>query len=171
MNSRKIEILVGFFVSFGVVALLVLALKVANAGISGNGETYSLYAKFDNIGSLKVRSPIKVGGVVVGRVESIQLDPNDYTPVVHMKISTDYSNFSETTSVNILTSGILGEQYLGLNPGVLAGMESDIEDELNEIFEQDEIKLLKDGDFIHDTKSALVLEELIGQFLFNQGSE
>lgn len=171
MNSKKTEILVGFFVSLGIAAIVMLALKVANAGISGNGETYSLYAKFDNIGSLKVRSPIKVGGVVVGRVESINLDPADYVPIVHMKISSQYSNFTETTSVNILTSGILGEQYLGINPGVIAQQNMDAEDELSEMFGLEEVKVLKDGDFIVDTKSALVLEELIGQFLFNQGSD
>ena len=170
MNSRKTEMFVGFFVTLGLAAIIMLALKVANAGISGSGETYSLYAKFDNIGSLKVRSPIKVGGVVVGRVESINLDPNDYVPVVHMNISTQYSNFTETSSVNILTSGILGEQYLGINPGVIAQQDIDSEDELNEMFGLEEVKVLKDGDFITDTKSALVLEELIGQFLFNQGN-
>ena len=170
MVSRKIEILVGFFVSLGVLALVMLALNVANAGIGSTGETYTLNAKFENIGSLKVRSPIKVGGVVIGRVASITLDKSDYLPVVAMEISTDYSNFSETTAVNILTSGILGEQYLGLNPGVLIS-ESDADDELNDLFGQEELKILVDGDFITDTKSALVLEELIGQFLFNQGGE
>lgn len=171
MNSKKTEILVGFFVALGLAAIIMLALKVANAGLSGSGETYSLFAKFDNIGSLKVRSPIKVGGVVVGRVEAINLDPTDYVPVVHMKISTDYSNFTETSSVNILTSGILGEQYLGINPGLIAQQDVSGEDELSEMFGLEEIKVLKDGDFITDTKSALVLEELIGQFLFNQGSD
>lgn len=171
MNSKKIEILVGFFVSLGIAAIVMLALKVANAGMSGNGDSYSLYAKFDNIGSLKVRSPIKVGGVVVGRVEAINLDPTDYVPVVHMKISTEYSNFTETISVNILTSGILGEQYLGINPGVIAHKDMNGEDELSEMFGLEEVKVLKDGDFITDTKSALVLEELIGQFLFNQSND
>ena len=171
MNSKKIEILVGFFVTLGLAAIVMLALKVANAGISGNGETYNLYAKFDNIGSLKVRSPVKVGGVIVGRVESINLDSTDYVPVVHMKISTNYNNFTETSSVNILTSGILGEQYLGINPGVIAHQDLDSDDELNEMFGLEEVKVLKDGDVITDTKSALVLEELIGQFLFNQGND
>ena len=171
MNSKKIEILVGFFVTLGFAAMIMLALKVANAGISGNSETYSLYAKFDNIGSLKVRSPVKVGGVIVGRVEAINLDSVDYVPVVHMKISQDYNNFTEASSVNILTSGILGEQYLGINPGVIANQDLDSDDELSEMFGLEEIKVLKDGDVITDTKSALVLEELIGQFLFNQGND
>ncbi|WNC68102.1 outer membrane lipid asymmetry maintenance protein MlaD [Thalassotalea nanhaiensis] len=157
MVSKKIELLVGLFVALGIAALLMLALKVADSGIKGNGETYQLYAKFDNIGGLKVRSPIKVGGVVVGRVDSIKLDPEDYVPIVTMDIYSEYSNFSEATSISILTAGLLGEQYVGLSPGF-------IDEELG-------IGILQPGDFIEDTKPAIVLEELIGQFLFSQGSE
>lgn len=154
MMSKKVELMVGIFVALGIAALLMLSLKVANSGISGNGESYNLFAKFDNIGGLKVRSPIKVGGVVVGRVSDISLDEEDYTPVVTLKISTEYDNFSEATSVAILTSGLLGEQYIGLQPG----------------FMDDSLETLHPGDYIEDTKPALVLEELIGQFLFSQGS-
>lgn len=154
MTSRKIELLVGLFAAIGIAALLMLALKVANNGVSGNGETYQLYAKFDNIGGLKVRSPIKVGGVVVGRVSAIALDSEDYTPVVTLDIYAQYNNFSEATSVSILTAGLLGEQYIGLLPGFI-----DVS-----------VETLQPGDFIEDTKPALVLEELIGQFLFSQGS-
>ncbi len=154
MVSKKIELMVGLFVAFGILALLVLSLKVANTGISGNGASYDLLAKFDNIGGLKVRSPVKVGGVVVGRVSDISLDEEDYTPVVTLKIYTQYNNFSEATSVAILTSGLLGEQYVGLQPG----------------FIDESLDTLQPGDFIEDTKPALVLEELIGQFLFSQGS-
>ena len=154
MVSKKIELMVGLFVAFGIIALLVLSLKVANTGISGNGASYDLLAKFDNIGGLKVRSPVKVGGVVVGRVSDISLDEEDYTPVVTLKIYTQYNNFSEATSVAILTSGLLGEQYVGLQPG----------------FIDESLDTLQPGDFIEDTKPALVLEELIGQFLFSQGS-
>lgn len=154
MTSKKVELTVGFFVAIGIAALLMLALKVANTGISGNGETYNLYARFDNIGGLKIRSPIKVGGVVVGRVSEISLDPVDYTPVVTLEIFAEYKNFSEATSVSILTSGLLGEQYIGLQPG----------------FIDESVDMLAPGDFIEDTKPALVLEELIGQFLFSQGS-
>ncbi|WOH35864.1 outer membrane lipid asymmetry maintenance protein MlaD [Thalassotalea fonticola] len=157
MVSKKIELMVGFFVALGIAALLTLALKVADSGIQGNGETYQLYAKFDNIGGLKVRSPIKVGGVVVGRVDNIQLDPEDYVPIVTMDIYTQYDNFSEATSISILTAGLLGEQYVGLSPGF-------IDEELG-------IGILQPGDFIEDTKPAIVLEELIGQFLFSQGSD
>ena len=154
MMSKKIEIAVGFFVALGIAALLMLALKVANAGVSGNGETYNLYARFDNIGGLKVRSPIKVGGVVVGRVSGISLDDEDYTPVVTLEIFAEYTNFSEATSVSILTAGLLGEQYIGLQPG----------------FIDESVDMLSPGDYIEDTKPAIVLEELIGQFLFSQGS-
>ncbi|WDE04405.1 outer membrane lipid asymmetry maintenance protein MlaD [Thalassomonas viridans] len=155
MVSKKIELMVGFFVALGIIALLVLSLKVADSGISGNGETYDLYAKFDNIGGLKVRSPIKVGGVVVGRVSNIVLDEEDYTPVVTLNIYAQYKNFSEATSVSILTAGLLGEQFIGLHPG----------------FMDESVETLMPGDFIEDTKPALVLEELIGQFLFSQGSD
>ncbi len=154
MTTRKIEILVGAFIVLAVAAFLMLALKVANAGVAGSGQSYVLYAKFDNIGGLKVRSPIKVGGVVVGRVASIDLDTVYYTPVVKMEINEKYSNFPETSSVAILTSGLLGEQYLGLQPG----------------FIDETVEILANGDTIQDTRSAIVLEELIGQFLFNRGN-
>ncbi|EKE71481.1 outer membrane lipid asymmetry maintenance protein MlaD [Gallaecimonas xiamenensis] len=154
-NSRKIELLVGFFILLGVAAILVLALRVANGSTGGNGSSYTLYAKFENVGGLKVRSPVKVGGVVVGRVDSIKLDDHDFTPVVAMSINADYEKFPETSSAAILTSGLLGEQYIGLQPG----------------FQDESISMLKDGDYIEDTKSALVLEELIGQFLFGQSHD
>ncbi len=154
MTTRKIEILVGAFIVLAAAAFFMLALKVANAGVSGSGQSYILYAKFDNIGGLKVRSPIKVGGVVVGRVASIELDTVYYTPVVKMEISEQYSNFPETSSVAILTSGLLGEQYLGLQPG----------------FIDETVQILADGDTVQETRSAIVLEELIGQFLFNRGN-
>lgn len=154
MTSKKLELVVGLFVALGIAALLALALKVADSGISGSGETYELHAKFDNIGGLKVRSPIKVGGVVVGRVSKITLDSEDFTPIVTMEIFAEYQGFSEATSVSILTAGLLGEQYLGLEPG----------------FVDESLEMLQPGDFIEDTKPALVLEELIGQFLFSQGN-
>ena len=154
MNDRKTEIGVGLFITAGLIALLFLALQVASTGAIANGETYILKAKFDNIGGLKVRSPVKVGGVVVGRVSDIQLE--NLVPVVSMDISKDYQ-FPETSSLSILTAGLLGEQYLGLEPGfTMEGMD---------------IGMLKDGSYIQDTKSALVLEELIGQFLFGQSNE
>lgn len=155
MVSKKIELMVGFFVALGIASVLFLALKVAGAGISGSGETYILNAKFENIGGLKVRSSVKVGGVIVGRVEKIHLDPEDYLPIATLAIDAQYDNFPDTSSLSILTSGLLGEQYLGLEPG----------------FIDETVEILVDGDYIEDTKSALVLEELIGQFLFSQGSD
>lgn len=154
MTTRKIEILVGVFIVMAVAAFLLLALKVANTGMSGGTETYQLHAKFENIGGLRVRSPVKVGGVVVGRVAAISLDTTYYTPVVTIEINRNYNNFPETSTLAILTSGLLGEQYLGLQPG----------------FIDETVDILVDGDYIEDTKSALVLEELIGQFLFNRGN-
>jgi phospholipid/cholesterol/gamma-HCH transport system substrate-binding protein len=155
MASRKIELLVGLFVAITIAATLMLALSVASQGSAGSGETYKLLAKFDNIGGLKVRSSVKVGGVTIGRVESIELDPVDFTPVVVMSISTQYNAFPETSSVSILTSGLLGEQYVGFQPG----------------FAIDDIANLAEGDYIEDTRSALVLEDLIGQFLFSKDSD
>lgn len=155
MISRKSEILVGLFVALTIAATLMLAMNVASKGSVGQGETYKLYAKFDNIGGLKVRSSVKVGGVTIGRVENIHLDPEDFTPVVTLSIATKYNEFPETSSVSILTSGLLGEQYVGLQPG----------------FSIDDIENLAEGDYIADTKSALVLEDLIGQFLFSRDSD
>ncbi|MGI5308004.1 outer membrane lipid asymmetry maintenance protein MlaD [Rheinheimera sp. WS51] len=154
MTARKIELLVGSFIILAIAAFFMLALKVANTGVGGGTDTYLLHARFDNIGGLKVRSPVKVGGVVVGRVTAINLDTSRYTPVVTLAINSDYSNFPETSSLAILTSGLLGEQYLGLQPG----------------FIDETVEILANGDYIEDTKSAIVLEELIGQFLFNRGS-
>lgn len=155
MKARKTELYVGLFVALAIAAALLLALKVVNQGMSGNSTSYTLYAKFDNIGGLKARSAVKVGGVTVGRVESIRLDSDDYTPVVVLSISDQYNTLPDTSSVSILTSGLLGEQYLGLQPGFLI----------------DEEAILKPGDYIEDTKSALVLEDLIGQFLFSKNND
>lgn len=155
MTTRKLEILVGAFVALSIGALMLLALKVANAGVAGSDQSYQLLATFDNIGGLKVRSPVKVGGVVVGRVASIQLDPEQFRPVVTLDINSSYNNFPETSSLAILTSGLLGEQYIGLQPG----------------FVDENVEILGNGDRIEDTKSAIVLEELIGQFLFNRGNQ
>ncbi len=153
--SKKIELLVGFFVALSIAALLMLSYKVAQKGILGNDKTYVLYAKFSNIGGLKVRAPIKVGGVVIGRITHISLDTKDYTPLVALTIEKKYNQFSDATSASVLTSGLLGEQYIGLDPG----------------FVDDSVGMLKPGDFIEDTKPALVLEKLIGQFLFSKGSK
>ena len=155
MTTRKTELMVGLFVVLTIAAGLLLALKVVNQGFSNSESTYTLYAKFDNIGGLQTRSAVKVGGVTIGRVESIYLDPEDFNPVVMISLSEKYNNFPDTSSASILTSGLLGEQYIGFQPG----------------FASDDFVVLADGDYIQDTKSALVLEDLIGQFLFSRNSE
>lgn len=155
MLTRKIEFMVGLFLLAGLVAFLLLVYKVANVEVQSASNTYTLTAKFSNIGVLKVRSPVKVGGVVVGRVSQITLDPQQMVPVVTLTMDKRYDQFPETSSLAILTSGLLGEQFLGLTPG----------------FMDDDIAILQDGDRIDDTRSALVLEELIGQFLYSMGSK
>ncbi|WP_260261558.1 outer membrane lipid asymmetry maintenance protein MlaD [Vibrio intestinalis] len=152
-QTRKTELWVGSFVLAGICAVLIMIFQVADVKGIGSNDTYTLSAEFDNIGSLKVRSPVKVGGVVVGRVTSISLNPESLLPVVKMAISSQYTQFSETSSVQILTSGLIGEQYIGLNPGF--------------VFEDEQ--MLVDGDYVEDTKSALVLEDLIGQVLYSVG--
>ncbi|SDH30978.1 phospholipid/cholesterol/gamma-HCH transport system substrate-binding protein [Vibrio xiamenensis] len=155
-QTRKTELWVGSFVLAGICAILVMIFQVADVKSLGSGDTYSLKAKFDNIGSLKVRSPVKVGGVVVGRVTGIDLDKERLVPVVTIAIDRQYNQFPDTSSLQILTSGLIGEQYLGLTPGF--------------VFDDDE-EMLKDGDYIEDTKSAMVLEDLIGQFLYSSGDK
>ncbi|WP_394249429.1 outer membrane lipid asymmetry maintenance protein MlaD [Vibrio profundi] len=152
-QTRKLELWVGSFVLAGICAILVMIFQVADVKGLGSNNTYILKATFDNIGSLKVRSPVKVGGVVVGRVNSIELDAESYLPVVSLSIDGQYSQFPDTSSAQILTSGLIGEQYISLVPGF--------------VFEDEE--MLADGDFIEDTKSALVLEDLIGQVLYSVG--
>ncbi|MCL1093069.1 MULTISPECIES: outer membrane lipid asymmetry maintenance protein MlaD [Shewanella] len=155
MLTRKIEVLVGLFLLSGLAAFLILVFNVANVEVKTGDNSYTLHAKFDNIGGLKVRSPVKVGGVVVGRVSAIELDPERLVPVVSLSMDKQYKYFPETSSLSILTSGLLGEQFLGLSPG----------------FMDDDIEMLVDGDSIDDTHSALVLEELIGQFLYSAGTK
>ena len=174
MTTRKTEILVGLFVALAIAATLLLALRVANQGMAGNNDTFTLTARFDNIGGLKPRSSVKVGGVVVGRVERIYLHKTDLVPIVELKISTEYVNtFPDTSSLSILTSGLLGEQFIGLAPGFifpedLARIEEDKACETNA---SKDCPYLTDGEELYDTKSALILEDLIGQILFKQGGE
>ncbi|EPA8366832.1 outer membrane lipid asymmetry maintenance protein MlaD [Vibrio fluvialis] len=152
-QTRKLEFWVGSFVLAGICAILVMIFQVADVKGLGSNDTYSVKAEFDNIGSLKVRSPVKVGGVVVGRVESISLDKERLIPSVTLAIDSRYNQFPENSSVQILTSGLIGEQYISLIPGF--------------VFEDE--GMLKNGDRIEDTKSALVLEDLIGQVLYSVG--
>ncbi len=153
-QTRKIELWVGSFVLAGICAILVMIFQVADVKNIGSTDTYTLKAEFDNIGSLKVRSPVKVGGVVIGRVSDIELNKKDLLPVVTMSINSTYNQFPDNSSVQILTSGLIGEQYVGLVPGFVFDGEG---------------AMLKNGDYIEDTKSALVLEDLIGQVLYSVG--
>jgi len=152
MDRTLLDLWVGIFVASGIAALFVLALKVGNASTTFNtGATYSITAEFDNIGGLKVRAPVKSSGVVVGRVHDIQFDNKKFIARVMMNIDKRYE-FPKDTSVSILTSGLLGEQYIGLEAGGDSAM-------------------LKDGDSVKLTQSAVVLEKLIGQFLYNKAAE
>ena len=151
MNRKLLDLWVGFFVIFGFAALLFLALRVGNVSSANFSETYQLTAKFDNIGGLKVRGPVKSAGVVVGRVSAIRLDPTAYEALVTMTIDSRYQ-FPKDTFASILTAGLLGEQYVGLDAG------------------GDE-KMMKNGDVFAKTQSAVVLEKLISQFMFNKASE
>ncbi|TIC79045.1 outer membrane lipid asymmetry maintenance protein MlaD [Crenobacter intestini] len=152
MKRTTIDLWVGIFVAIGLAAVTFLSLKVANLTPQGADKTYTLYAEFDNIGGLKVKAPVKASGVVVGRVTGIALDTKNYLARVNVAIDSQYA-FSRDTSAEILTAGLLGEQYIGLVQG---GDEED----------------LKPGDRIAITSSAMVLEQLIGKFMtsFAEGS-
>ncbi len=151
MGRKSIETLVGLFVLLGIAGLVFLAFKAANLGNFNTGGSYTLTAKFDNIGGLKVRAPVRSAGVTVGRVASITLDPKTYEGVVRLQVE-DGVHFPNDSSARILTSGLLGDQYLGIEAGA-----SD--------------KPFAPGDTIRLTQSALVLESLISQFLFNKAAD
>ncbi len=148
MGKKSIEILVGFFVLLGMLGLVFLALKAANLGSVGGGDTYTLSAAFDNIGGLKVRAPVRTAGVTVGRVTRIVLDSKTYKGVVTMEVERGFQ-FPKDSSAKILTAGLLGDQYIGLDPG-------------------GDDKNLAANDIVAQTQSAVVLENLIGQFLSNK---
>jgi phospholipid/cholesterol/gamma-HCH transport system substrate-binding protein len=145
------DLWVGVFVAIGFAAVLFLALKVSNFSASSFASTYEITATFDNIGGLKVRGPVKSAGVVVGRVADIQFDPQTYEAKVLLRIDSQYQ-FPRDTFASILTSGLLGEQYIGLDAG------------------GDE-RMIPPGGKVAKTQSAIVLEKLISQFLFNKASE
>lgn len=151
MNRAAIDLWVGFFVALGLAALLFLALKVGNLSSTDVGETYSLQARFDNIGGLKVRAPVKSAGVVVGRVGEIRFDAENYMALVSFNIDKRYQ-FPRDTFATINTSGLLGEQYVGMEVG-------------------GDSEMLKAGDTLMKTQSAVVLEKLIGQFMYNSAAE
>ena len=151
MKRTTVDLWVGVFVTAGLAALLTLALKVGNATSVSAADGYIVFGQFDNIGGLKPRAPVKSAGVVVGRIVSIAFDDQRFTARVTMRIDKRY-RFPKDTSASILTSGLLGEQYVGLDAGG---------DTTN----------LKDGDELKLTQSAVVLEKLIGQFLYGKAAD
>ena len=151
MERSTLDLWVGLFVCAGIGALLILALKVGNASNAISGPTYKVVAQFENIGGLKPRAPVKSAGVVVGRVGSISFDTQRFTARVVLRIDQDYK-FPKDTTASILTSGLLGEQYVGLDAG-------------------GDTQNLADGETLKLTQSAVVLEKLISQFLYSKAAE
>ncbi|MBL3528734.1 MAG: outer membrane lipid asymmetry maintenance protein MlaD [gamma proteobacterium endosymbiont of Lamellibrachia anaximandri] len=152
MKIRQVEIAVGAFMAAGLIALFFLAMQVSNLSAFTTGEGYEVTARFDNIGGLKVRSPVAMAGVRLGRVVGIRYDQESYEALVTLRIESQYDQIPDDTFAKIYTSGLLGEQYIGLDPG---GSED----------------MLADGGEITMTQSALVLEEIVGQFLFSKAEE
>jgi len=151
-QSRSVQIWVGLFVALGLASLFVLAMKVSNISALTDQNGYEIKAHFENIGGLKVRSPVTMAGVVVGRVSSIGFDRKIYEAIVTMAIDPKFDNIPEDTTASIFTAGLLGEQYIGLDAG---GSEA----------------YMGAGDEFKFTQSAVILEKLIGQFLVSKADE
>ncbi len=151
-NSRILEISVGIFVAMGIAALLVLAVNVSNVNSFSTGNHYNITANFDNVSGLKERSAVAIAGVTVGRVTSIFVDPISYEAVVEMKIDARFNDVPVDSSVGIYTAGLLGEKYVGIEPGGAPDV-------------------LEEGSVIRLTQSSIVLEKLISQFLFSQSDK
>jgi phospholipid/cholesterol/gamma-HCH transport system substrate-binding protein len=151
MERTTLDLWVGAFVVAGIAALVMLAMKVGNLGTYNMSDTYQLHAYFSNIGGLKVKASIKSAGVLVGRVTDISLNTERYEANVVMSLDKRYQ-FPKDTFADILTSGLLGEQYIGLQPG-------------------GDSEMLKNGDQIKKTQSAVILEDLIGKFIYNKATE
>jgi phospholipid/cholesterol/gamma-HCH transport system substrate-binding protein len=149
---RQLEISVGFFMALGLVALFFLAMQVSNLASITSDEGYTVTARFDNIGGLKVRSPVSMAGVRVGRVVGISYDQSSFEAVVTLSIAPEFDKIPDDSIAKIYTSGLLGEQYIGLDPG-------------------GSLENLQQGSELMMTQSALVLEEIIGQFLFSKAEE
>lgn len=149
IQNKSTEIIVGMFVAAGLVAIFVLAMKVSNFAEFNDDSAYTVVAEFENIGGLKMRSPVTMAGVRVGRVSNITLDPETYNAQVTISMYSNVDNIPTDTTASIYTAGLLGEQYIGLEAGA-------------------EEEFLQDGDVIDLTQPALVLEQVIGQFLFSK---
>lgn len=152
MRTRKLELTVGLFILAGLLALLILALRVSGLTMSTNAGTYTVYAHFDNVSGLTARSKVTMAGVTIGQVKSITFDKNRYTGLVEMAIDSEVDTLPADSTASIVTAGLLGEKYVGISVG-------------------GEEMVLEEGDEILDTQSALVLEELIGRFLLNTVSK
>ena len=150
--NYKVEVASGVFLLMGIAALLWLATKATNYGQEIGEEAYFVSARFSHVAELKDRAPVKIGGVTVGLVESITLDPVTFDAVVKLRLDQRFSDIPADTSASILTSGVLGDRYVGLEPG-------------------GDLDVLVDGDELFITQSAIVLEQLIGKFLFNSKSD
>jgi phospholipid/cholesterol/gamma-HCH transport system substrate-binding protein len=152
MQNRTVETGVGLFLLAGILALILLALRVSGLSASANHDSYKLYANFDNIAGLTVRAKVTMAGVTIGKVTAIDLDHDTFTGRVTMEVDKRVNNLPTDSTASILTAGLLGEKYVGISVG-------------------GEQTLLKDGSVIHDTQSALVLEDLIGKFMLNTVSK
>ena len=152
--NYKVEVASGILILLGIASLMWLATKATDYGRDIGDESYGVTARFSNVGDLKDRAPIKIGGVKVGIVESIELDPVSFEAVVSMRLASEFDEIPSDTGASVLTAGILGDRYIGLEPGGAPDM-------------------LQDGDELFITQSALVLEQIIGKYLFNasQGGE
>lgn len=152
MAKRTMEFIVGLFMLAGLAAMVLLAFKVSGLTKVGNGDTYTITAEFDNIGGLKIRAPVAIGGVRIGQVENIALDKNSFRAVVTMRIENKFNNLPDDSSASIFTQGILGSNYISIVPGF-------------------EPESLKAGEQIETTHSALILENLIGQLIYSMKSD
>jgi phospholipid/cholesterol/gamma-HCH transport system substrate-binding protein len=146
--NYKVELSSGIFLLMGIAALLWLATEATDYGMQVGEDTYRVTARFTNVGDLKTRAPVKIGGVTVGLVENITLDPVEFAAVVEMQIDRRFAEIPNDSGASILTSGVLGDRYIGLDPGGA-------------------LEVLADGDEIFITQSAVVLETLISKYLFN----
>ena len=151
MHRKSVDVWVGLFVLLGLAALLFLALKAGNMSTLSFGKTYAITGKFDNIGGLKPQAPVKSAGVVVGRVGDIKFDDKTYQALVTLELEAGYK-FPKDSSLKILTAGLLGEQYIGIEAG-------------------GDTNNLANGDRIARTQSATVLEDLINQFIYSKAAE
>ncbi len=148
-HSKTQDTLVGFFVATGIAALFYMALQISNLGSYSTSDSYTLIAHFQNSGGLKVKSPVSVAGVRIGRVSKITLDKETHESIVEMSIESQYNNLPQDSGASIYTAGLLGEQYISIDPGS------------SEDF-------LKNKSTIDITSSAIVLEEMIGKFMLNK---